>query len=96
MCNTHPFIINWGFVFKVPPETPLDGILPDESPMVMRPSPLAIRIIEKFLHEKKVRLVDLFKRADKDKDWKLSRDEFRQAVTGVSAWSQLFTHFMYL
>ena len=67
-----------------PVETPLDGILPDESPTVKRPSPLAIRILEKFLHDNKMRLVDLFRRVDKDKDWKLSREEFRSAVTTVN------------
>lgn len=47
---------------------------------VERPSPLAIKIIEQFLTEKKLRLIDLFKIADKDKDWLISQDEFRQTV----------------
>ena len=45
---------------------------------------MAIQIIEKFLHENKLRLIDLFRSVDKDKDWKVSRDEFRTAILKVS------------
>lgn len=68
-----------------PKEEPdLEPMLPEESPVVKRPSPLAIRIIEKFLRQKKIRLIDLFQSVDKDKDWKVSRNEFRNAMKAVS------------
>ena len=58
--------------------------LPETSPVVRRPCPLAIRILEKFLQEKKIRLIDLFASVDKDKNWKVSREEFRHAITKVN------------
>ena len=78
-------------------EEPMEPILPDESPIVKRPSPLAIQIIEKFLHEKKIRLLDLFASVDKDKDWKLTRDEFRLALQKVrNALPYCLYFFLYL
>jgi len=46
----------------------------DNTPMV------AIEVIDDFLYENKLRLIDLFVAADRDKDWMLSRKEFRHVV----------------
>ena len=54
-----------------------------QTPMIKRPSPVAIQIIEKFLLEKKLRLIDLFQSADKNKDWKVTREEFRHIIKQV-------------
>ena len=59
------------------------GILPSESPIIRRPSPVAIRIIEKFLRQQKIRLIDLFAIVDKDKNWLITRDDFRKAIHEV-------------
>ena len=56
----------------------------DDSPTVKRPSPYAIGIIERFLREKRRRLIDLFSATDKDKSWTLTRAEFKAAVQQVS------------
>ena len=63
---------------------PLQAIMADESPTIKRPSPLAIHILEQFLAENKLRVLDLFSSTDKDKDWQVTREEFRQAVRRVS------------
>ena len=65
-------------------ESPLMAILPSESPIIRRPSPIAIRIIEKFLRQRKLRLVDLFTVVDKDKNWLITRDDFRKAIQQVN------------
>ena len=64
-------------------DTNLEPILPEESPLVRRPSPLAIRVIERFLQRKKMRLLDLFASVDKHKNWKVTRDDFRKAIQEV-------------
>ena len=56
----------------------------DNSPQVNRPLPNAVGIIEQFLREKRIRLIDLFLAGDKDKSWTLSRQEFKAAVQKVS------------
>lgn len=61
-------------------DVPLQAIMADESPTIKRPSPLAIHILEQFLAENKLRVLDLFSSTDKDKDWQVTREEFRQAV----------------
>jgi hypothetical protein len=64
-------------------EEPAKAVLAEESPIVRRPSPLAIKIIERFLHKKKLRLIDLFKTVDKTKTWLISKDDFRTAIRKV-------------
>ncbi|KAK2148452.1 hypothetical protein LSH36_497g02056 [Paralvinella palmiformis] len=61
-------------------EPPLLPVLPTHSPIVARPSPVAIKIIERFLHEKKLRLIDLFKSFDKNKTWLVSGNDFKKAI----------------
>lgn len=76
---------------NLPPgeEPPPVSITPASSeapsiPSVKVPSPLGIRILEKHLRLNKMRLIDLFTSTDKNKNWKLSRDEFRNAIRLVS------------
>lgn len=45
-------------------------------PNVSVPTPLALKILEQHLREKKIRLIDLFTLVDRDKNWKISREEF--------------------
>lgn len=45
-------------------------------PQLRVPAPLGLQILDQHLKEQKLRLIDLFTDADKNKDWKLSRDEF--------------------
>ena len=63
----------------------------DDSATVKRPSPLAIGIIEQFLREKRMRLIDLFSAGDKDKSWTLTREEFKAAVQQVNDHQHLWT-----
>ena len=64
-------------------EEPVEAVLPNESPVVRRPSPLALRTIERFLARKKMRLIDLFATVDKDKKWMVSRTDFRRVIRMV-------------
>ena len=72
-------------------EPPLLPVLPTHSPIVARPSPVAIKIIERFLHEKKLRLIDLFKSFDKNKTWLVSGNDFKKAIKKVA--NILLAHF---
>ena len=47
------------------------------------PAPLGLMILEKHLKEKKLRLTDLFTDVDKNKDWKISREEFVKSCDQV-------------
>lgn len=50
-------------------------------PAVKIPSPLGVRMLEQHLRKNQMRLIDLFVMVDKDKNWRISRDEFRKAIT---------------
>ncbi|XP_062585713.1 uncharacterized protein LOC134247355 [Saccostrea cucullata] len=63
----------------VVPETPSEASIHDV-PNVKIPAPLGIRILEEHLRKNKIRLLDLFVATDKDKDWKITRDEFRKVI----------------
>jgi hypothetical protein len=56
----------------------------DDIPRFRRPCPDAISILEKFLNEKKIRLVDLFTSVDKNKSWSLTKEEFVEAIKTVN------------
>ena len=43
----------------------------------------AIRCIEKHLLQRKLRLIDVFKDVDKKKKWKITAQEFRNALENV-------------
>jgi Ca2+-binding EF-hand superfamily protein len=49
-------------------------------PTIHHPSPAALAIIQEYLDKKRLRLVDLFAQADKDKNWIVSREEFRKII----------------
>ena len=70
------------------------GAYADDSPTVKRPSPYAIGLIERFLREKRMRLIDLFSATDKDKSWTLTRAEFKAAVQQVSVTAGLKYNFL--
>lgn len=53
-------------------------------PQLKIPAPLGIKILNQHLKQKKMRLIDLFTAADKNKDWKMSRDEFIKICEEVS------------
>lgn len=49
-------------------------------PNVKVPSPNGIKIIEHHLRKYHLRLIDLFRQSDKNKDWGISREEFRNII----------------
>ena len=42
-------------------------------PTIRQPSPAALAVIQEYLDRKRMRLLDLFSQADKDKNWVVSR-----------------------
>ena len=62
-----------------------------------RPTPAAMRIIEKFLFDKKMRLLDLFQFSDAPKNWKVSRQDLKDALRKVICHnSAYFDHVMFV
>ncbi|XP_068714328.1 EF-hand calcium-binding domain-containing protein 12-like [Montipora foliosa] len=49
-------------------------------PTIHHPSPAALAVIQQYLDRKRLRLLDLFAQADKDKNWVVSRQEFRNII----------------
>ncbi|XP_076447794.1 EF-hand calcium-binding domain-containing protein 12-like isoform X2 [Babylonia areolata] len=49
-------------------------------PSMKVPVPTALQTLDKFLTEKKIRLIDLFRNADTNNDWKLTKSELMAAV----------------
>ena len=49
-------------------------------PTIRQPSPAALAVIQDYLERKRLRLLDLFAQADKDKNWVVSRQEFRNII----------------
>ena len=49
-------------------------------PTIRQPSPAALAVIQEYLERKRLRLLDLFAQADKDKNWVVSRQEFRNII----------------
>ncbi|CAD5110926.1 DgyrCDS285 [Dimorphilus gyrociliatus] len=54
--------------------------LKPKTPILARPVPVAIKIIEEYLVENELRLLDLFTHIDKTKDWIITRDQLRSAI----------------
>ncbi|XP_032232294.1 translation initiation factor IF-2 [Nematostella vectensis] len=54
-------------------------------PTIRQPSPAALALIQEYLDQRRLRLVDLFAQADKDKNWVVTRVEFRNIIrsTGI-------------
>ena len=67
-----------------PPEvSPSPKPLPEVPTMVV-PPPDGLQLLDKFLTLNRMRLMDLFLLADKDKSWSISREELLNAVSTVS------------
>ncbi|XP_046561164.1 EF-hand calcium-binding domain-containing protein 12-like [Haliotis rubra] len=49
-------------------------------PVMKIPSPHGLQILDEHLHKKRVRLLDLFRLVDKDKNWAVSKDEFAKCI----------------
>ena len=49
-------------------------------PTIHHPSPAALAVIQEYLEYKRLRLLDMFAQADKDKNWAVSRQEFRNII----------------
>ncbi|XP_033100475.1 EF-hand calcium-binding domain-containing protein 12-like isoform X2 [Anneissia japonica] len=49
-------------------------------PKIKQPPREAMEILSRHLAAKRERIIDLFSRADKDKSWTISRDEFRKCI----------------
>ncbi|KAH9518977.1 hypothetical protein Btru_008827 [Bulinus truncatus] len=60
----------------IPPPKPLPDI-----PIVAVPPPEGLQILDKFLSLNRMRLMDLFLLADKEKSWLVSRDNFLNLVS---------------
>ena len=81
-----PLVTNVIALIKVP--TPPPAIEEDTSitgedrgvPTIHHPSPAALAVIQEYLGHKRLRLLDLFAQADKDKNWAVSRQEFRNII----------------
>lgn len=74
---------------KEPPSPPSPVIVEEDTfitgedrgvPTIHHPSPAALAIIQDYLDRKRLRLIDLFAQADKDKNWVVSRQEFRNII----------------
>lgn len=46
--------------------------------------PLSLQILDRFLVDNKLRLIDLFAHADRNKDWRLTKHELKKAIENVS------------
>lgn len=53
-------------------------------PVIRLPPPLAMERVEEFLAENHWRLVDLFRRLDKNKSWNLVKEDFMRLVEKVA------------
>ena len=52
-------------------------------PIIRLPTPLAMESVEKFLANNHWRLVDLFRLLDRDKSWKIVKEDFTRLVDKV-------------
>lgn len=60
------------------PEVKAEGL-----PKIRRPSPIAIRKLDRFMKSNHLRLIDIFRTIDKDKTWTINRDSFTAAIKEV-------------
>ena len=49
-------------------------------PSIKQPLPDILAAISEYLAKKRLRMYDIFVRADKDKDWKITKKEFLDAM----------------
>jgi Ca2+-binding EF-hand superfamily protein len=52
-------------------------------PAINQPLPVALAAINEYLTKKRLRFYDLFVQADRDKDWKVTADEFKNAIKRI-------------
>lgn len=64
----------------IPTPPPLSKAQQRLLPLLQQPIPVALSIIAEYCHENKLRLLDLYKEIDKDKDWLISRNEVRKII----------------
>jgi len=55
----------------------------DFLPYVKSPLPIALALIADYLMDNRLRLIDLFSKVDKNKDWKMTRDELKIAFQRI-------------
>lgn len=55
----------------------------DFLPYVKTPLPIALALIADYLADHRLRLIDLFSKVDKNKDWKMTRDELKTAFQRI-------------
>jgi len=55
----------------------------DMLPFLNSPLPVALAIIADYLSDNRLRLIDLFKKGDKNKDWNMTRDELKKSLRGT-------------
>ena len=81
-----PLVTNVIALIKAPTPPPVieeDTSITGEDrgvPTIHHPSPAALAVIQEYLEHKRLRLLDLFAQADKDKNWAVSRQEFRNII----------------
>ena len=61
----------------------LSSVHVDLLPFVKSPLPIALAMIADYLAEKRLRLIDLFAKVDKNKDWKMTREELKTAFKRI-------------
>ncbi|XP_071082291.1 EF-hand calcium-binding domain-containing protein 12-like [Haliotis cracherodii] len=49
-------------------------------PVMKIPSPHGLQVLDEHLNKKRIRLLDLFRLVDKDKNWSVSKDEFAKCI----------------
>ena len=52
-------------------------------PAIVQPLPVALATINEYLAKNRLRFYDLFVRADRDKDWKVTSGEFKDAIKTI-------------
>ena len=55
----------------------------DLLPYVKSPLPIALALIADYLADHRLRLLDLFNKVDKNKDWQMTRDELKRAFKRI-------------
>ncbi|XP_070559428.1 EF-hand calcium-binding domain-containing protein 12-like [Ptychodera flava] len=51
-----------------------------KKPKIIQPSAKAMALIADYIQRQRIRMIELFMRADKNKDWKVNKTQFRQCM----------------
>ena len=73
---------------KEPETIPKWDINRDKIPIIRLPPPLAMERVEEFLTENRLRLLDLFRRLDRNKSWRVVKEDFMRLAEEV----KIFLH----